>query len=196
MKVRAIALVVAALHGLEARALADEKEEDDRAGFVVGAKAGASLLRQHGGAPPICCGERDEWIGIGPQVGVRAGWGFGEHLRLSSDLAYGFLTANDTYEHTDLTLHTVDFQIAAEAIAPFGLRGGVVGGTGLLLASATSAGGLAQDPRQARLQTLLRLGYERFIAPGFLLALELSGGLDWIGLGLPVGSAAVVGAWM
>lgn len=171
-----------------------EAEAPRRSMSSFGAKLGANLFRQPGGSPPICCGERDGWSALGPQIAITFGWNIGEHLRISTEAAYAFLVAEDTGRHEDLTMHAIDGTLAMEGVVSWGFRGGFVAVFGHARGSAM-AGAFENDFSQVRLQALARVGYEAQLAGRFALGPELSAGLDLPGFFAPVGSLLLVGRW-
>ncbi len=66
----------------------------DRSGFSLSLGAGYRSFVQEGHAPPICCGERDEWTAHGAQLGLRPGWFIGQHLELYAELLGSFVRAD------------------------------------------------------------------------------------------------------
>ncbi len=57
-----------------------------RQGISLGAVGGYELFHQGGGAPPLCCGERDEWSAGGPSFALRGGYGLTEWLHPAVEL--------------------------------------------------------------------------------------------------------------
>lgn len=57
-----------------------------RTGLSLGAIAAYDAFAQGGGAPPLCCGERDSWTARGPAFAVRAGYGLAPWLMPALEL--------------------------------------------------------------------------------------------------------------
>jgi hypothetical protein len=173
-----------------------EPNDPPAAGLVFAVKAGTQLIHQSGGAPPLCCGERDEWTAFGPSVAGQIGWNFGEHFRMSAEPHYAFLVAGDTFKHRDLALHALHLQVAAEGISSSGLRGGAVAGFGGLFGSITDPSSRTTTSRlpRERLPVMLRVGWDSSVLTGFSLGVEAAGGIDFSGF-MPIGSAMLVGVW-
>lgn len=65
-------------------------EEPARAGLSLAALAAVDSFAQGGGAPPLCCGERDQWTARGPAFALRAGYGLTSWLEPALELGASF----------------------------------------------------------------------------------------------------------
>jgi hypothetical protein len=192
---------------LYAHAAHAEEREHDRAGFVYGMHAGVDVLMAgpEDSAAPLFYG-LDQWTAVGLKLGVRVGWGFGEHFRLSVEPTFAGLTASDVayaYAYTpstgdvidlvDLKITSLGISIAADWIHSSGLRLGFAQGLGVLSARMESDREYMFPETIPSFVLLGRAGFEVVLGRGFALALEAAAGLN---SGMPEFSALVVGAWM
>lgn len=149
-------------------------EEVSRDGPSLGAIVGVGWFAQAGHAPPLCCGERDEWSVVGPKFGVRGGRGFGEHFAAALEVRFG-VAAGSTSQYggdRDNVVRTLDGVLSAEARIPVSIAaikigvGGVVGHAwGEFSPPETSASSGVYGLQ-------LRLGVELNVTPTLAIGLE------------------------
>jgi len=79
-------IVLGALVALPATAHAASPRE----GLSLGVLGSYDSFSQGGGAPPLCCGERDSWTAHGPALALRAGYGLKSWLEPALELGYAW----------------------------------------------------------------------------------------------------------
>ncbi len=81
-----------------------------RAGLSLGATAALDSFAQGGGAPPLCCGERDSWTARGPAFALRAGYGLTRWFEPALELGASFQRASGA---TAVSMTTTTATLAA-----------------------------------------------------------------------------------
>ena len=149
-------------------------------GPSLGALVGASLFVQEGHAPPLCCNERDHWSVIGPKVGIRGGWGFGEYFELTVDLRFGMAygSSNQYGEERDNQVRTFDMIGGGNLRLPVGIvsitLGGGAGASHISGEFSTVPGESSSTSLGVAVALQGRLGVEVRVLPTFSLGIEAS----------------------
>lgn len=95
-----------------------QAEPGSPTGLFVQADLGTQRFTQDSHAPPICCGERDEWEAWGPAVRLGVGWLFESDLSLKVQV-HGATSAIEG-DDVDGDIHRIGATFGLDWYAPIG----------------------------------------------------------------------------
>lgn len=176
----------------------DDAGLDRRSGPSLYLRAGLGWLHQQGHAPPVCCGERDSWVALGPTAGLGVAWQFGRWFRIAADGRYAFLRTDEAglMENATVTLHHVQVNLVPELVVPlaarFALRVGIGAGWDALV-GAGGEGPEAEDVDESWFNVLARIGLEVAVDRSLDLGVDLQAGL--IPITLDYGATTATATW-
>ncbi len=142
-------------------------------GFFIGASGTLGFFSQEDHAPPICCGERDEWTALGAGATVQLGLQSEGWARTTVDVGYARLSAR-SQEEVDLALDRVGLGLYLEAVARPDYASTLFRAGAGLVAETVSGDADGASVSETVIGAALRLGATRAVAENFDLGGDLT----------------------